>query len=129
MGSLLDPRFEAIDDIKKIQETRNLGRILYGNLGEIKKMTGEAELCVLSPNSNHIFPRVFPHYHQWMSQYGETFLYWNGTTPTIYISDHELGKQILSSKFDFSLRPKKRPEVFILFGKGLPFEGDAIDGS
>ncbi|KFK39512.1 hypothetical protein AALP_AA3G253700 [Arabis alpina] len=100
-------------------------RILYGNLGEIKKMTGEAELCVLSPNSNHIFPRVFPHYHQWMSQYGKTFLYWNGTTPTIYISDHELGKQILSSKFGFSLRPKKRPEVFILFGKGLPLiEGD-----
>ncbi|KAL1200149.1 Cytochrome [Cardamine amara subsp. amara] len=100
-------------------------KILYGNLREMKKMKKEANLCVLDPKSNNIFPRVFPHCHQWMSQYGETFLYWNGTKPTLYISDLELAKQILSSKFGFSIIPVKRPEVFILFGKGLSFiEGD-----
>jgi hypothetical protein len=46
---------------------------LYGNLSEIKKMKKEADLCVLDPNSNDIFPRVFPQYHQWMSQYGTVF--------------------------------------------------------
>jgi len=48
-------------------------KILYGNLSEIKKMKKEADLCVLDPNSNDIFPRVFPQYHQWMSQYGTVF--------------------------------------------------------
>ncbi|KAG7545928.1 Cytochrome P450 [Arabidopsis suecica] len=100
-------------------------KILYGSLSEIRKIKNEADLWVLDPNSNDIFPRVFPHYHQWMSQYGETFLYWTGTKPTIYISNHELAKQILSSKFGFSIIPVKRPEVFILFGKGLSFiQGD-----
>ncbi|KAG5374169.1 hypothetical protein IGI04_024787 [Brassica rapa subsp. trilocularis] len=100
-------------------------RFVYGNLKEIKKMKKEAKDWVLDPNSNDIFPRVVPHYHQWLSQYGETFLYWNGTKPTVFISDPELGKQILSTKLGFAVIAKKRPEVFILFGKGLPFiEGD-----
>ncbi|ESQ32720.1 hypothetical protein EUTSA_v10003997mg [Eutrema salsugineum] len=100
-------------------------RFLYGNLQEMKKMKKEANLRVLDPNNNNIFPHVYPHYHQWISQYGETFLYWNGTKATIFISDPELGKQILSSKFGFAVIAKTRPEVFIVFGKGLPFiEGD-----
>ncbi|KAL0761580.1 hypothetical protein Bca101_077730 [Brassica carinata] len=100
-------------------------RLVYGNLKEIKKMKKEAKDCVLDPNSNVIFPRVFPHYHQWLSQYGETFLYWNGTKPTLFISDPELGKQILASKLGFAVIAKTRPEVLMLFGKGLAFlEGD-----
>uniref|UniRef100_A0A1J3KAM3 Cytochrome P450 709B1 n=1 Tax=Noccaea caerulescens TaxID=107243 RepID=A0A1J3KAM3_NOCCA len=100
-------------------------RFLYGNLPEMKKMKKESMLSVLDPNSNDIFPRVVPHYHQWVSRYGDTFLYWNGTKPTICISDPELAKQILSSKFGFSAIPKTRPEVFILIGRGLSFiEGD-----
>lgn len=100
-------------------------RFLYGNLQEMKKMKKEANRLVLDPNSNDIFPRVFPHYHQWLAKYGETFLYWNGTKPTLFISDPELGKQILSSKFGFAVVAKTRPEVLMLFGKGLSFiEGD-----
>ncbi|CDY13716.1 BnaA06g32070D [Brassica napus] len=100
-------------------------RFVYGNLKEIKKMKKEAKDWVLDPNSNDIFPRVVPHYHNWLSQYGETFIYWNGTKPTLFISDPELGKQILSRKLGFAVIAKTRPEVFILFGKGLPFiEGD-----
>ncbi|XP_009151954.1 cytochrome P450 709B3 [Brassica rapa] len=100
-------------------------RFVYGNLKEIKKMKKEAKGWVLDPNSNDIFPRVFPHYHQWLSQYGETFLYWNGTKATLFISDLELGKQILSSKLGFAVIAKTRPEVLMLFGKGLSFiEGD-----
>ena len=33
-------------------------------------MKKEAKGWVLDPNSNDIFPCVFPHYHQWLSQYG-----------------------------------------------------------
>ncbi|CAH8360903.1 unnamed protein product [Eruca vesicaria subsp. sativa] len=100
-------------------------KFVYGNLEEIKKMKKEAKSWVLDLNSNDIFPRVVPHYHQWLSQYGETFLYWNGAKPTLFISDPKLGKQILSRKSGFAVVAKTRPELFILFGRGLSFiEGD-----
>ncbi|VVB03562.1 unnamed protein product [Arabis nemorensis] len=96
-------------------------RILQGNFPEIRKMKQEAKLTVLDPNSNDIFPRVLPHFHQWMSQYGETFTYWQGTEPRICISDPEAAKQILSNKFGFFAKTKTRPEVLKLTGNGLVF--------
>uniref|UniRef100_A0A1J3ICI3 Cytochrome P450 709B2 n=2 Tax=Noccaea caerulescens TaxID=107243 RepID=A0A1J3ICI3_NOCCA len=101
-------------------------KILHGNLPEMRKMKQEAKLSVLDSSSNDIFPRVLPHFQQWMSQYGETFLYWQGTEPRICISDHELVKQILSNKFGFFVKPKTRPEILKLAGKGLVFV-DGID--
>ncbi|KAH0924554.1 hypothetical protein HID58_016810 [Brassica napus] len=101
-------------------------KILHGNLREIRTLKQEAKLTVLDLNSNDIFPRVLPHFHQWRSQYGETFLYWQGTEPRIFISDHELVKQILSNKFGFYVKPKTRPEVLKLAGNGLVF-ADGID--
>ncbi|KFK36905.1 hypothetical protein AALP_AA4G188200 [Arabis alpina] len=96
-------------------------KILHGNLSEMRKMKQEAKLTVLDLNSNDIFPRVLPHFHQWMSQYGETFLYWQGTEPRICISDPEMAKQILSNKFGFFVKTKTRPEVLKLAGNGLAF--------
>nr|QWK52357.1 cytochrome P450 709B2 [Isatis tinctoria] len=101
-------------------------RILQGNLREMRKMKQEANLSVLDPNSNNIFPRVLPHLQQWMSRYGETFLYWQGTEPRIFVSDHELVKQILSNKFGFFVKPRTRPEILKLAGNGLVFV-DGID--
>ncbi|CAA7052374.1 unnamed protein product [Microthlaspi erraticum] len=101
-------------------------KILYGNLGEIKKMKRESELSILDLNSHDISPRVFPHYQQWMSQYGETFLYWSGTQPRICISDPELVKQILTTKSGSFVQPNLRPELLQLLGrKGLAHVDDA----
>ncbi|KFK37455.1 hypothetical protein AALP_AA4G259400 [Arabis alpina] len=99
-------------------------KILQGNLPEIRKMKQEATLTVLDPNSNDVFPRVLPHFHQWMSQYGETFLYWQGTESRLCISDPEHAKQILSNKFSSFGKAKTRPEVLKLAGNGLVF----VDG-
>ncbi|AEC10778.1 Cytochrome P450 superfamily [Arabidopsis thaliana x Arabidopsis arenosa] len=97
-------------------------RIFYGNLSEIKKMKRESHLSILDPSSNDIFPRILPHYQKWMSQYGETFLYWNGTEPRICISDPELAKTMLSNKLGFFVKSKARPEAVKLVGsKGLVF--------
>ncbi|CAA7052373.1 unnamed protein product [Microthlaspi erraticum] len=101
-------------------------RILYGNLGEIKKMKRESALSILDRSSHDIFPRVFPHFKQWMSQYGETFLYWNGTEPSLCISDPELVKQILTNKSGFFVKSKLKPEMLKLVGaKGLAHLDDA----
>ncbi|KAL0658112.1 hypothetical protein Bca4012_078697 [Brassica carinata] len=102
-------------------------RFVYGNLQEMKKMKKEAKDWVLDPNSNDIFPSCGSSLPQLAISIRcrETFLYWNGTKPTLFISDTELGKQILSTKLGFAVIAKTRHEVFILFGKGLPFiEGD-----
>ncbi|CAL9237228.1 unnamed protein product [Arabidopsis halleri] len=96
-------------------------RILYGNLREIRKVKNAAKLKILDPNSNDIVPRVLAHLQQWMSQYGETFLYWQGTEPRLCISDHELAKQILSNKFGFFAKSKTKPEILKLAGNGLIF--------
>ncbi|KAG7575194.1 Cytochrome P450 superfamily [Arabidopsis suecica] len=97
-------------------------RIFHGNLSEIKKMKRESHRSTLDPSSNDIFPRILPHYQRWMSQYGETFLYWNGTEPRICISDPELAKNILSNKLGFFVKSKIRPEAVKLVGsKGLVF--------
>ncbi|VVB03565.1 unnamed protein product [Arabis nemorensis] len=89
-------------------------------------MKSESQLSILDPTSNDIFPRIFPHYQQWMSQYGETFLYWNGTEPRLCITDTDLAKQILSNKLGLVVKAKIRPELRNLIGiKGLFFvEGD-----
>ncbi|CAN7086576.1 unnamed protein product, partial [Brassica oleracea var. botrytis] len=100
-------------------------RFLYGNIDEINKMKIESHLSILDPNSNDIFPRIFPHYQQWMTLYGDTFLYWNGTEPMLCISDLELVKQILSNKSGFFVKSKIRPEFFKLVGmKGFAFVED-----
>ncbi|CAN7053071.1 unnamed protein product [Brassica rapa subsp. trilocularis] len=97
-------------------------RFLYGNIDEINKIKRESHVSVLDPNSNDIFPRIFPHYQQWMTLYGATFLYWNGTEPMLCISDLELVKQILSNKSGLFVKSKIRPELFKLVGmKGLVF--------
>ncbi|CAN8285954.1 unnamed protein product [Cochlearia groenlandica] len=97
-------------------------RIFYGNLTEIKKMKLESQFSILDRTSNDVYTRVFPYYKHWISQYGEPFLYWNGTEPRICISDPELVKLILTSKLGYFIKGKLRPEFLNLVGnKGLVF--------
>ena len=50
---------------------------------------------------------------------GETFLCWFGTQPRICISEPELVKQILINKFGFYVKPRTRPSIVTLVGRGL----------
>ncbi|KDP28354.1 hypothetical protein JCGZ_14125 [Jatropha curcas] len=96
-------------------------KLLYGSLAEMKELKKVARKTVLDTNSNDIIHRVVPHYHKWFSQYGETILYWHGTTPRITVTDPELAKQILSNKFGFYVKPKPTPSILKLTGQGLIF--------
>ncbi|XVF33010.1 hypothetical protein REPUB_Repub17cG0131600 [Reevesia pubescens] len=93
--------------------------LLRGSLNEIKKLKKAAEEIILDTHSDDILKRVLPHYYVWSLEYGETFLYWNGTDPHLCISDPEVAKQILSSKFGFFYKPRVSPSVQALTGKGL----------
>ncbi|KFK37456.1 hypothetical protein AALP_AA4G259500 [Arabis alpina] len=95
-------------------------KIFYRNVNEIKKKKRESQHSILDLNSNDVFPRVYPHYQQWFSQYGETFLYWNGAEPRLCIADIELAKQVLSNKLGYVVKAKTRPELRSQLGiKGL----------
>ncbi|CAN0858489.1 Cytochrome P450 709B2 [Linum grandiflorum] len=91
--------------------------LLYGSLGEMKELGGEAKHMVLDNHSNDITPKIMPHYHDWFSKYGDTLLYWYGLQPRITVMDPELAKQILSNKFGFFVKSLYRPSLVI--GKGL----------
>ncbi|CAN1762429.1 Cytochrome P450 709B2 [Linum perenne] len=50
---------------------------------------------------------------------GETFFYWAGTQPRVYISDPELVKQILSNRLGLFVKPEARACIKTLVGKGV----------
>ncbi|CAN1762431.1 Cytochrome P450 709B2 [Linum perenne] len=90
-----------------------------GSLKQVKIMQQQAKLLLLHSSSNDIISRVLPHYHQWSTQYGETFFYWAGTQPRVYISDPELVKQILSNRLGLFVKPEARACIKTLVGKGV----------
>ncbi|GLU07146.1 hypothetical protein SLE2022_241140 [Rubroshorea leprosula] len=92
-----------------------------GSLDEIKRMKKAAAKTILDLDSNDIVQRVLPHFHRWSSEYGETFLYWQGLEPNLCISDPEMAKQILSNKFGFYVKPRMRPTLLTIIGRGLVF--------
>ncbi|XP_077222449.1 cytochrome P450 709B1-like [Tasmannia lanceolata] len=92
---------------------------MSGSLGEIKSLKKKAEEMVMDTHCHDITPRVSPHYSKWSSQYGEKFFYFFGTEPRICITEPDLAKEILSNKFGFFTKPKPRPSISALMGKGL----------
>ncbi|KAK1293012.1 hypothetical protein QJS10_CPB17g00835 [Acorus calamus] len=90
-----------------------------GSLAEIKNLKKAARETTMDVNSHNITPRVLPHYHKWIPQYGETFLYWFGLQPRICITDLEMVKQVLSNKFGFFTKENPNPAIVALLGKGL----------
>ncbi|XXG54334.1 hypothetical protein AAC387_Pa03g2243 [Persea americana] len=95
--------------------------LVSGCLEEIKNLRRDASETVMDTYSNDIIPRVQPHYHKWVSLYGETFFYWHGTEPRVFICKPEQAKEVLSNKFGFYPKPKATPALVALLGKGLVF--------
>ncbi|ERM95066.1 hypothetical protein AMTR_s00009p00250080 [Amborella trichopoda] len=90
----------------------------FGNINEMRKR------APLAPNSliNHdIHARAFPYFAQWRKSYGDTFVYWLGTEPFLYVADPEFVKLMNSS---MGGKGWGKPSVFkhdrkAMFGKGL----------
>ncbi|GLT49905.1 hypothetical protein SLA2020_234290 [Shorea laevis] len=96
-------------------------KLLTGSLDAIKSMKKDSKEKTLDIDSNDILQKILPHYLRWSSEYGETFLYWHGLEPHLCISDPELAKQILSNKLGFYVKPRTRPGLLTMMGKGLVF--------
>lgn len=96
-------------------------RILAGSVPEYTELIREALAQPMQNISHDIVHRITPHYHKWCQIYGETFFYWYGTHPRLYISEPELIKEVLSNKFGYYGKETPRPFVLALLGRGLIF--------
>ncbi|XP_071689959.1 cytochrome P450 714C2-like [Rutidosis leptorrhynchoides] len=70
---------------------------MQGNIPEINKIyfRQEAALAVDGGGLSHDWTtKVFPHLHQWSTQYGKTFMYSTGTIDFLCITDPELVKEL-----------------------------------
>ncbi|KAK1389851.1 Cytochrome P450, E-class, group I [Heracleum sosnowskyi] len=94
-------------------------KIFYGNTKEILKMRRSSMEKPMNDLSHHIFPRILPHVHSWMSNYGANFLNYYGPQAQLVVTEAELIKEILNNK-DNSF-PKIELEGYAkkLLGDGL----------
>ncbi|VAI35252.1 unnamed protein product [Triticum turgidum subsp. durum] len=95
-------------------------RFVLGSLWEMKQMlVAERTKAPLDIGSHDYTSRVNPFFHKWAADYGKTFLYWLGPTPTIYSTDLELVKQVLEDKTELFQKDYLNPILERIFGKGL----------
>ncbi|KAK2417876.1 cytochrome P450 734A1 [Trifolium repens] len=93
-------------------------RPIFGNSSQIKRLYAQTKS---EPSSfNHdILKRVVPFYHRWSCMYGNTFLYWFGSTPRLAISDPDMIKEVLVTKCGEYGKVPYNPQSKLLFGQGL----------
>ncbi|KAL6982788.1 hypothetical protein U1Q18_016180 [Sarracenia purpurea var. burkii] len=111
--------------LKIQQHFRNQGvggpsyRPVLGNSAEIRRrMIAEAESRPMSFNHD-IVRRVVPHYHNWSTVYGKTFLYWFGSSPRLAIADPDMIKEVLVNSGGSFEKVLFTPLSGVLFGQGL----------
>lgn len=96
-------------------------RLLFGNSADIRRrMIAKAESSrPVSFNHDGVVQRVMPHYYNWSKVYGDTFLYWFGSTARLALSDPDMIKEILVNKSGSFGKIRFNPVSKALFGEGL----------
>lgn len=89
--------------IKKVMNEQGvygpLQRLLIGNLLDIPGMVSKSTESDMSDVNHNILPHLFPYYIKWSEQYGDPFLFWNSSEPRLCLTDTDMIKEFLSSKF------------------------------
>ncbi|XP_059633873.1 cytochrome P450 734A1-like [Cornus florida] len=94
-------------------------RLIFGNAAEIRRrMLAEAESRPIAFNHD-ILNRVVPHYHNWSTIYGKTFLYWFGPKPRLAIADQDMIKEVLLNNSGSFKKIDYNPLSKLLLGDGL----------
>ncbi|KAK4484034.1 hypothetical protein RD792_011249 [Penstemon davidsonii] len=75
-------------------------KFLHGNTKEIMNMRRFSMGQSMDDISHNIFPRILPHVHSWVNEYGANFLNWYGPQAQLVVTEAELVKEILNNKND-----------------------------
>lgn len=95
-------------------------RPISGNTAETRRqMIAEAEAKPISFITHDIVHRVIPHYYNWSTVYGKTFLYWFGPKPRLAVADPDTIKEILLNASGCYEKVRFNPLSKLLFGEGL----------
>ncbi|KAG5542276.1 hypothetical protein RHGRI_021966 [Rhododendron griersonianum] len=95
-------------------------RPFLGNSAEIRRrMIGEAESRPISAFTHDVVSRSIPHYYNWSTAYGKTFLYWFGPRPRLAVSDPDMIKEVLLNTGGSFEKIPFNPLSGLLWGRGL----------
>lgn len=73
-------------------------KLLFGDMKEINTMVEEAKTKPMNFTNDYV-ARVLPHFTKLMLQYGKNSFMWLGPKPTMFITDPELIREILSKSY------------------------------
>ncbi|KAI8548795.1 hypothetical protein RHMOL_Rhmol07G0301800 [Rhododendron molle] len=95
-------------------------RPFLGNSAEIRRrMIAEAESRSISAFTHDVVSRSIPHYYNWSTAYGKTFLYWFGPRPRLAVSDPDMIKEVLLNTGGSFEKIPFNPLSGLLWGRGL----------
>ncbi|XP_031498626.1 cytochrome P450 709B2-like [Nymphaea colorata] len=98
--------------------------LLHGSMQEMMSLEQEAINKPIEGFSHDIASRVLPAYHKWSKRYGELFLYWVGTEPRFCVTDADMIREMLKTKFGLFTKDDPIPALKALLGKGLVLATD-----
>ncbi|XP_008776863.2 cytochrome P450 72A15-like isoform X1 [Phoenix dactylifera] len=94
-------------------------RFLHGDITDSARLSKDARSKPI-PLSHQIIPRVLPHLHQALKQYGKMSFTWAGPEPKVSIVDPDMIREVLSNKSGHLDKPKQSPLHELLF-RGLAY--------
>ncbi|XP_073130523.1 cytochrome P450 714C2-like [Henckelia pumila] len=99
------------------------GRILLGNIPEIKRAREEADKSPVkhpNPPLTHDASAVFSFFDQWRKQYGRLFRFALGNMQVIYVTDPDLVKEVTTCmSLDLGRPAYQQKELGPLLGQGV----------
>jgi len=95
-------------------------RPFIGNSAEIRRrMIAEVESKPIYAFTHDIVGRAIPHYYNWSTVYGKTFLYWFGPRARLAISDPDMIKEVLLNTSGSFEKIPTNPLSGLIWGQGL----------
>ncbi|KAK8962323.1 Cytochrome P450 734A6 [Platanthera guangdongensis] len=90
-----------------------------GNAGDYRRLFITAQSSTMPQLSHDIAGRVAPHYSQWSTQYGRSFLYWFGAQPRLAIGDPAAVRAAMTDTSGAIDKGRPIPAFRELVGDGL----------
>ncbi|XXG81502.1 hypothetical protein AAC387_Pa09g2120 [Persea americana] len=89
--------------IRKVMERQGVygpkPRFLVGNLRDMASLISKSTSSDMDSIHHDIVTRLLPHYVLWSERYGKRFIYWYGSEPRMCLTETDMIKELLSSKY------------------------------
>ncbi|GLT58057.1 hypothetical protein SLA2020_309820 [Shorea laevis] len=94
-------------------------RPIFGTIAQVRRLDAEARSKPIPLDHHDVVRRVIPFFHTWSRIYGNTFLYWFGSTPRLTITDPDMIKEITMNTDGSFDKVGQNPLAKVLFSQGL----------